>query len=143
MDKPDREAAFEALKELRSDYGYLAEKLAAANEAETRLLLVDRVLQILGWDPKEFKPEQPVVGVGYLDYLLMTDGIPRVVVEAKRVGNTFGLAQSRLKRAAYALKYMRTAFGSALGDVLRQAQGYAMEKMGTDQPVGQFWAKRS
>jgi GTPase SAR1 family protein len=64
----------------------VAVRLQGANEAETRLLLIDRILNILGWVTEEFRPEQHTSSSGYTDYCLEIDGKPQLIVEAKRHG---------------------------------------------------------
>ena len=63
-----------------------AGRLQDANEAKTRLLVVDEVLQILGWAKEEYNPEEKTSVGGYTDYLLTIGGQPRLIVEAKRYG---------------------------------------------------------
>ncbi len=58
------------------------------NETPTRQLLVDPLLEALGWD---FKDSGRVTlegraGAGWADYVLLSDERPRIVVEAKRFG---------------------------------------------------------
>ena len=62
------------------------------HETRTRLVLVDPLLRELGWNPEnpdevqvEFKLE-----TGKADYVLMKDGKPVAVIEAKRLGNNLG-----------------------------------------------------
>lgn len=64
------------------------------NEIPTRQLLVDPLLQVLGWDFKDSTRvclEHPV-GPRRADYVLLIDGQPRTVVEAKRYGSPLGKA---------------------------------------------------
>ena len=123
-----REKALEAIEKLRLKYGSKAKKLQDANEAETRSLLIDTVLvDVLGWSRDDFNPEKRVGHIGYIDYLLTTDKVPRLVVEAKRVSHTFGTPSSKRKRNHYQLRYFRTAFGPAFTEVLEQAERYALE----------------
>lgn len=124
---PTREKALEIISMLRQEYGDRAKHLADANEAKTRLLLIDRTLVALGWSRDQFNPEEKVGRRGYLDYLLKIGGVPRLIVEAKKIGHTFGLSGKRNKRNHYKLRYFRSAFGPPLTDVLEQAKGYAME----------------
>ena len=58
------------------------------NESPTRQLLIDPLLDALGWDFKDSSRvilEYPV-GKLRIDYVLLVDGRPKVAVEAKRVG---------------------------------------------------------
>ena len=61
----------------------------AANEANTKQHLIDRVLAALGWniqDWQEVDREFKVYDGTFLDYALRIDGKPKVFVEAKAVG---------------------------------------------------------
>ena len=62
------------------------------HETRTRMVLIDPLLRELGWNPEnpdevqvEFKLE-----TGKADYVLMKDGKPVAVIEAKRLGNNLG-----------------------------------------------------
>lgn len=62
---------------------------AAANEANTRAVLVEPILQALGWnttDPTQVSREYRVFDGTFLDYALLIDGKPRLFVEAKALG---------------------------------------------------------
>lgn len=122
-----RENAFERLEKLKQKYGNKAENIAEANEAETRVVLIDEILKILGWQPDEFKPEARS-GKNFIDYLLTADGIPRVVVEAKRLGKTFGFPSHQMHETSYKVSYFRSAYGRSLNAVLEQATNYSYEK---------------
>lgn len=123
-----RETAYEKLRGLRTKYGERASKLGDANEAATRLLLVDEILSLLGWTKDEFNPESRSSPKSYIDYRLAPTGAPpRLIVEAKRVSYTFGPPRSILRKTEYNLSYINTAFGSALNDVIEQARRYCEE----------------
>ncbi|MEM8581097.1 MAG: hypothetical protein AAGF50_07880 [Pseudomonadota bacterium] len=65
--------------------------LADANEAETRLKLVDRIVfEVLGWSHDDVQVEHRVSQDGstqFADYILTT-GFTSLVIEAKRVGRS-------------------------------------------------------
>lgn len=65
--------------------------LADANEAETRLKLIDRVIfEVLGWSHDDVRVEERVSEDGntqFADYVLTT-GLTSLVIEAKRVGRS-------------------------------------------------------
>lgn len=70
----------------------LRRKYLLKNEVPTRQLLVDPLLQVLGWDFEDstrVRLEHPV-GRRWADYVLLIDGQPRIVVEAKRYGTQLG-----------------------------------------------------
>lgn len=81
-------------KQLETMVRELKERAAAhrdyigGHETRTRVMLIDPLLLALGWDPEnpgevqlEFK-----LSVGFADYVLMRNGEPIVVVEAKKLG---------------------------------------------------------
>jgi len=122
-----REDAFEAIAQLRKDCESQSSKIHKANEAATRLLVIDRVLEALGWPRQDFNPEVKAGKGNYIDYLLEVDGIPRLIVEAKRVGITFSSPAKRSQRNHYQLRYFRSAFRTDFASVLEQAQRYVSE----------------
>lgn len=124
---PTREAALAVLTELRREYGDKGSVLSGENEAKTRLLIIDNILEALGWSKSDFNPEHPVKHVGFTDYLMSADDVPRFIIEAKRVGQTFIRPQTGLKKTVYQLSYVRTSFGPAVSEVIKQAEGYAKE----------------
>ena len=73
-----RDAALATLTALRQRYGEKADRVAAMNEAKTRLLLIDEILLALGWNKNDFNPEQAAGAAGFTDYLLSVDGYPRL-----------------------------------------------------------------
>lgn len=104
----------------------------STNEAKTRLEIIDRVLtDVLGWSRDQFNPEIQSPGSKgadkrqWLDYHLTTTEGSSIVVEAKRVGNTF-LFSSTKKHRTYRLQTLKTAHGSALTSVLSQAAAYCV-----------------
>lgn len=61
----------------------------AANEANTKALMIEPLLAALGWDPTDLdviEREVKVYDGTFLDYGLKADGTPRLYVEAKAVG---------------------------------------------------------
>lgn len=123
-----REKAFEKFKTLQENYITHKETLFEANEAEIRLLMIDEILQILGWIKEEFTPEAFCGTSGYADYILSIERNPRLVVEAKKIGVTFGLPTSSLTSNEYTVSYFKKAFKKKLTDVIDQAQRYCVEK---------------
>lgn len=126
-DITNRESALEALADLQKKYGDKGSSLFEENEAKTRLLIIDDILEVLGWSKEDFNPEHFIKHVGFTDYLITADGIPRFIVEAKRIGQTFIRPQTRLKKTVYQLSYVRTSFGPSVSEVINQAEGYAKE----------------
>lgn len=67
------------------------------SEALTRYALIDPLLRELGWDtsdPTQVVPEYPTSG-GRADYSLLADGQPRMMVEAKKLGEPMAGAISQ------------------------------------------------
>lgn len=61
----------------------------AANEANTKALMIEPLLAALGWDPTDLDVvdrEVKVYDGTFLDYGLKADGAPRLYVEAKAIG---------------------------------------------------------
>jgi hypothetical protein len=137
------EALTEVLAELRGLHA--AKPLHAANEAETRLKIIDRILfDGLGWNLADVAVEKPVGGITtspsprarrandsprtlYLDYLLEHRGTQYLVVEAKRAGRTFDLPVE-LNRSEYLLQHLLDHCGDALREVIQQAHDYAVKE---------------
>lgn len=123
--EPSREESYKKFQQIRDKYP--RKKIGDANEAETRLLIINNILEALGWEKEDFNPETPVTSgtsIDYLDYQLKASDIPRLVVEAKRIGHTFAHPRHNLKKNEYQLLYLQNAFGAALGEVLEQAKRY-------------------
>ena len=91
------------------------------------MLIINNVLNALGWNDEDFNPEERAGSVGFTDYLLSIDGFPRLIVEAKRNSHTFHIPRNRLQRITYPLRYLRNQFGSSLTEVLEQAITYGQE----------------
>ena len=69
-----------------SDAARLRDSPSAANEANTKAILIDPVLEALGWSPRDFEQvdrEYRVFDGTLLDYALKVDGEKRLFVEAK------------------------------------------------------------
>ena len=122
-----REALLEVVNGLRQRYGDQGSKLGKANEAATRLLVIDELLVALGWPKASFHPETRTADGTYMDYRITLDGHARFVVEAKRIGHTFAPSSKKLRRTEYLLSYMRQAFGAPFTEVLEQAEGYCRQ----------------
>ncbi len=124
------ERLIQVLEELAAKLG---DKLANANEAKTRLQVIDRILfDGLGWDPETADVEAPVAVASaskeqklYLDYALRHRGTPYLVVEAKRKSKTFALPAD-LDRREYSLKTLLHHCGENLNEVINQAHNYAV-----------------
>lgn len=120
-----RERAHSQLKALIKKYQEQKDSLQDGNEAKTRLLLIDEVLKILGWDESEFNPEAKSGTAGYIDYLLEYDGKPCLVVEAKKYGITFSSNNKKtITKHEYPVSYFKQAFNASLTDAIKQSAAY-------------------
>jgi len=116
--------AFDRFKALRAEIQ--SYEATITSEQDTRLKVVDRVLnQVLGWPLAEIKTE-PQAGRGFVDYLLLRDGLAKVVVEAKRDSRDFGIT-TRAPGQAYKLNGPVFAIADVQEGV-RQAIEYAAYK---------------
>ncbi|WP_412521927.1 hypothetical protein [Shewanella algae] len=79
-----KEIALQKLKEAANKFGNKENIIHSANEATTRLIIIDEILRILGWNSEEFNPETHTSTNGYIDYLLKHNSTPKLVVEAKK-----------------------------------------------------------
>src|SRR6185437_5650402 len=107
--------------EIIAQYNHL--KLHEANEAETRLKVINDVLySVLGWTHTDVHVEQRVSEDGkttWSDYVLKT-GMTAIVIEAKKVGVTFDeIPEERRTQLKGRLLKGET------GDAIRQARDYA------------------
>jgi len=87
------DAAHEHYKAIRPEIaGYLD---SIESESDTRLKIIDRILvDVLNW-PYDSISTEPHVAGGFVDYVLLSDGLSRVVVEAKRDGRSLGTEMRR------------------------------------------------
>ncbi|EMW9315954.1 hypothetical protein AAE121_004669 [Salmonella enterica] len=123
-----REDAFKKFNILKEQYNISKDVLSDANEATIRLIIIDSVLDILGWNKIDFNPEMYCSSAGYSDYLLSIDGKPKLIVEAKKAGVTFGHKYKKINSKEYTISYFKSAFKKNLFDVIEQAQKYCIEK---------------
>lgn len=101
-------------------------RLADANEAETRLKVIDDVIKnVLGWRLDDISVEERCVedsAVTFADYILRTASTA-LLVEAKRVGAGFALPA---RRALHKLGGVLSE--GSVGDAIRQVRDYARQK---------------
>ncbi|MCG5434442.1 DEAD/DEAH box helicase family protein [Mycobacterium sp. MYCO198283] len=84
------------------------------NEAQTRDVFIDKMLQEAGWPLSDSKDrEYPVTGMptadgtGFVDYVLWgKDGLPLAIVEAKRTSKSPQVGQQQAKLYAHCLEAM-------------------------------------
>lgn len=108
-------------EELLATYSKL--QLADANEAETRLKLIDRVVfGVLGWRHEDVSVEERVSEDGlttYADYVIRT-GLTSLVIEAKKVGKSILEVPNKRKE-----KLGRKLVSAETGQSIIQARDYA------------------
>jgi predicted transport protein len=78
---------------------------SAGNEANTKVLLIEPLLDALGWDPGDLdavEREYRVYDNTCLDYALKIDGLPRLFVEAKGIGKNLDDKQFIAQTVNYA-----------------------------------------
>jgi len=97
-------------------------RLADANEAATRLKVVDRVLrEVLGWSDNDIDPEEHVSEDGnstFADYVLTTANVG-VVVETKKIGASFEIGATKRKE-----RLTQAFVSGGVGDAIIQARDY-------------------
>ena len=101
------------------------------NEATTRIRVIDRILEAVGWTPGNTEFEVPSGTGDYLDYLLRWCGEPWLVVEAKRTSATFSLDPSAFKSGRSHLRSVEGLLkkgGANLRDAMAQAASYANDR---------------
>lgn len=105
--------------------------LQPANEAATRLLIINEVLATLGWPKESFQPEHASGAGDYLDYLLAIDGEPWMVVEAKRTGTAFDLPEPTGRGRDGSVRSLSSVLsrgGPAFRETAKQAAGYCNDR---------------
>ncbi len=101
----------------------LVKTLQRANEAKTRLLIIDEVLDILGWSKSEYEPELATAVGGYTDYRLTIEGQARLIVEAKRVGIISPLSRA-IQSPEYTNSFLYNNYGPEMKSLLDQCLNY-------------------
>ena len=127
---PDATEAKRLVEKLFSDKK-ITRRLSEANEATTRIELIDAVLRAVGWPDEELNREVPSGTGDSLDYELQGGGLPWMVVEAKRAGKTFDLDKSNIATndsAGRSIKLLLSRGGSTLREALKQAAQYCNDR---------------
>jgi hypothetical protein len=102
-------------------------KLAEANEAETRIKLIDVILyRLLGWSHDDISLEERTDAqdgsIKYCDYIVRT-GNTSFVIEAKKIGRTFSHVSSKRR-----IKLTRSELTGDLGEAVNQTRQYCIDK---------------
>ena len=96
------------------------------NEAQTRLTLIDNLLfDCLGWSKADCQVEDRLDST-YADYVLAAPN-PLLVVEAKRVGNSFALPAGTKSKSLVGIPTLRSVSIETFKAV-EQAVGYALDR---------------
>jgi len=89
----DVDKAFECFKKLRDSFEDLS-----LSESDSRAKIIDPIFKdCLGWDEKDITREEHV-HAGFIDYIFKVDDRPMFVLEVKKVGRSFILAEAYKKR---------------------------------------------
>jgi len=95
------------------------------NEAETRVKIIDSILNdCLGWEEGCIRREEHI-NVGYMDYELLIGGSTRLVLEAKRAGEYFEIPEFKYRRTYKLSGAIETV--ANLMDAIKQVRGYCDE----------------
>lgn len=98
---------------------------AHANEAETRLKIIDTVLfEVLDWSKDDVEVEKFCREVGFADYVFTPHGTITLVLEAKRAEVLFTIPNAKFKSDPVCFALLDAECKEA-GQALRQALGYA------------------
>ena len=113
-----------ALTTLARTYGQL--ELSNANEAETRLKVIDDVIfSVLGWQKHDVSVEERVSEDGkvkFADYIIRTASTA-ILIEAKRAAESFLLPRRHLR-----MRLSGILAEGAVGQAIRQARDYCRSK---------------
>jgi hypothetical protein len=114
-----------AFAELQQRFEALVTLPAGANEADTRLKVLDVMLfDILDWEKTDVDTEHYCRAVGYADYVFSIQKTIALVVEAKRSEIEFLIPEARFDPEPVAFALLEKECPEA-GNALRQALGYA------------------
>lgn len=106
-------------------------RLREANEARTRIEIIDAVLASVGWPQRDVELETASGTGDFLDYELCTEETPWMVLEAKRTGQTFDISDAESKRGRSQLRAISGLLksgGTALRDAMKQAASYCNDR---------------
>jgi hypothetical protein len=101
-----------------------------ANEAKTRLSVINAVLVAVGWPDVDIEVEVPSGAGDFLDYELYAQDQPWMVLEAKRAGQTFELSDGTKRAGSHlrTISSLQSQGGSALREALKQAATYCNDR---------------
>jgi hypothetical protein len=118
-DAADLVAQLQAIQAVRPD---------ELSEADTRARLIDPLLRFLGWTHGEVRRE-PYAGWsdarGYIDYLLLIDARPAMVIEAKRSGRSFQVPDALSRQTTTNYRKLHATGSLDLREALEQCLRYA------------------
>ena len=100
MTNPDE--AIESLRKIKREFADFLDDRGKASESDTRAKVITKVLtDVCGWPERDIDRET-YTDSGRIDYRLIVNSKPHVVVEAKAIGNSFEFPKS-LERKTYLL----------------------------------------
>jgi hypothetical protein len=114
-----------AFAEFLVHFDELSKLDAQANEAETRLKIIDTILiEVLDWSKNDFEVETYCREVGFADYVFNLFNTVTLVLEAKRIGTAFTIPSAKFKAEPVCFALLEVECKES-GVALRQALGYA------------------
>lgn len=117
----DVDEAYYHFKSIALEYSEIPE----LSEADTRCKIIDRIFkECLGWTENDIRREEHV-HVGYIDYTLLTNSTPSILVEAKKTEVVFNIPKSVNKRNYKINGIIRTI--DSLDSALRQVRDYCFD----------------
>jgi hypothetical protein len=125
---PEQVAAWSAesaFAKFLSLFDQLAKTDASANEAETRLKIINTIFfEVLDWSKSDVEVEKYCREVGFSDYVFTSHETIALILEAKRVGVSFTIPNTKFKTDPVCFALLETECKEA-GQAMRQALGYA------------------
>ncbi len=124
MCDPDRRR--EILSDIMADFSAFLRDRGSSSEADTRAKVVTKVLvDVCGWPESEIDREG-YSHAGYIDYRLLLNKKPHILVEAKRAGAAFSLPDN-VQRKHYKLSGTLTT-NQPIRDAIEQVRNYCDEE---------------
>jgi hypothetical protein len=126
----NRDSCRSAIEGIYADFERFR-NMAEETECGTRVTVINRVLEAVGWNLLDLQYEKSTTAGGFVDYELSADGISWMVVEAKKSGSTFVVDREELRlrgTSVVAIKSLLDRGGNSLREVLRQGAHYCNDR---------------
>ena len=91
------DAAFEKFKALVIDVAEHGYWDSVKSEADTRMKVIDRIVDVLGWPVPQIHLES-TAGKGLIDYRCTIEDLNRLIIEAKKEGRDLGINEDHALR---------------------------------------------